>query len=149
METLSAQSPVIGSTRTVNPSPGIPDPSDTVTIRSAFPHWAVARPDAHMRQPWLVSVPFRLPRAFLLASSPQSNRHCCTSIATTEQSAGGLNGGRETGATAAGADVDGSAVAEGIDDSLGPGVVVVGPHAVTNDSNPTARRSPLVRMIEP
>jgi hypothetical protein len=133
----------------MKPSPGIPDPSETVTIRSALPHSAVARPDAHMRQPWLVSVPFKVPRAFLLASSPQSNRHCCTSIAATEQSAGGLNGGRETGATAAGAEVDGSAVAEGSDDSLGAGAVAVGPHAVTKDSNPTARRSALVRMTEP
>jgi hypothetical protein len=94
-----------------------------------------------------VSGAFIVPRAFLLLSSPQSKRHCCESIATTEHSVGGLNGGAEAGPTAAG-DVDASAVGDGDEDSLGAGAAVVGVHAATSESTPTARRNPLKRMTE-
>ena len=88
-----------------------------------------------------------VPRAFLLLSAPQSKRHCCESIATTEHSVGGLNGGAEAGPTAADA-VDGAGVGDGGEDPLSAGGEVVVVHAATSESSPTASRSPLKRMTE-
>jgi hypothetical protein len=96
-----------------------------------------------------VSGAFIVPRAVAFLSWPQSKRHCCESIATTEHSVGTVNGGPEAGAIAADGDTDASAVGAGGEDSLGAGAAVVGVQAVTKKSNPTARRNPLMRMTEP
>ena len=81
--------------------------------------------------------------------APQSKRHCCASIATTEHSGGAVNGGPEAGTpTAVDGDIDGTAVGAGGEDSLGAGAVATGTQAASKNSAPAARRNPLMRMTE-
>jgi len=81
----------------------------------------------------------------VLFESPQSKRHWCASIETTEHSAGGLNGRAEAGATVANGDIDGSAVGADGEGSTVAGAEVIGAHAVSKNGTPAATRNTPMR----
>ena len=111
-------------------------------MSSALPHIAVARPEAHIRQPWRVRGALSVPRAFVLFGSPQSKRHCCAPITTTVHSGGGLNGTPEGGAIVAEGDIDTEADGDADGDDGEGSIVAVATgtdvHAVSRDSTPAA-----------
>ena len=109
-------------------------------MSSALPHCALARPEAHTRQPWPVRGALSVPRALVLFGSPQLKRHCCVPIATTVHSRGGLNGTPEVGAIVADGDIDGEAGRDADGDDGEDSIVAIaagtGVHAVSRDSTP-------------
>src|SRR5437870_12894427 len=92
-------------------------------MSSALPHCALARPEAHARQPWPVRGALSVPRALVLFGPPQSKRHCCVPIATTVHSRGGVDGTPEVGAIVADGDIDGEA-GRGAGGDDGEGLIV-------------------------